>query len=455
MKSLAARVKELEDKRRYSAMHKISEIDVSKHIAPVYVPLHDDIRANKYHSVNLPGGRGSGKSSFVGLEIVDSIMQDSSGESNAIIFRRYANTLRDSVYSQISWAIDTLGAEDLWHGSISPMSWTYKPTGAQIMFRGLDDPLKLKSIKPKHGRFKYIWFEEFCELPGENFQRSVLQSVQRGGNGSLIFRSFNPPISAANWANVFVQRPDMHSTTFYTTYQDIPAEWLGDDFLLEAERLKEVNERAYLNEYLGQAVGSGGQVFENIEIREITADEEVKMSYIFCGCDFGFAADPAAFLRVAFDKKHDTVYLLAEIYGRKLSNRELAERIIERNLDADGVREIYLGTGAPTICRNKLQVICDSAEPKSIQDLRSYQIKAAACRKYPGSVMYGIKWLQNRKIVIDPARTPNAYREIISYEYEHDKDGNFLSSVPDKDNHAIDALRYALDRAINSKYYQA
>ena len=455
MKSLSARVKELEDKRRYSAMHKLSEIDVTKHIAPVYVPLHDDIKANKYHAVNLPGGRGSGKSSFVGLEIVDSIMQDSSGECNAIIFRRYANTLRDSVYSQISWAIDTLGAEDLWHGSISPMSWTYKPTGAQIMFRGLDDPLKLKSIKPKHGRFKYIWFEEFCELPGENFQRSVLQSVQRGGNGSLIFRSFNPPISAANWANVFVQRPDMYSTTFYTTYQDIPAEWLGEDFLLEAERLKEINQRAYLNEYLGQAVGSGGQVFENIEIREITADEEAQMSYIFCGCDFGFAADPAAFLRVAFDKKHDTVYLLAEIYGRKLSNRELAERIIEKNLDADGVREIYLGSGTPTICRNKLQVICDSAEPKSIQDLRSYQIKAAACRKYPGSVMYGIKWLQNRKIVIDPARTPNAYREIISYEYEHDKDGNFLSSVPDKDNHTIDALRYALDRAINSKFYQA
>ena len=160
--SLKARVKAAKaaEKRRREALAVLDALDVTQHIAPVYLPLHADIK-NAGHTVyNLPGGRGSCKSSFVSLEIVNGIMADTTGHSNAIVFRLYGNTLRESVFSQIAWAIDTLGVSHLWKSRIAPMQWVYTPTGAQIVFRGLDDASKLKSIKPTRGTFRFIWLEE-------------------------------------------------------------------------------------------------------------------------------------------------------------------------------------------------------------------------------------------------------------------------------------------------------
>jgi PBSX family phage terminase large subunit len=440
---------------RQDAMGVIGALDVTQHIAPVYLPLHEDIQAAAHQYYNLPGGRGSGKSSFCGLEIVNGIMQDQTGESNAIVFRRTANTMRESVYSQVAWAIDVLDVNDLWRGSVSPMCWTYKPTGQQIIFRGLDDSSKLKSIKPRRGYFRFIWLEEFSELPGENFTRSVMQSVQRGGGAFIVFRSFNPPINASNWANIFIQRPDDRAITLHTSYLDVPAEWLGNDFILEAERLKEINEQAYRHEYLGEATGSGGEVFPNITVREITDAEIEQMQYIYAGVDFGFSVDPAVFIRVSYNEKYDTVYLLDEIYKKHLSNRELAAQIRAKGYDKATPGGAYYSEFAGKVVEDRQTIIADSAEPKSINDLRGEGLKCIACQKYPGSVLYGVKWLQNRHIIIDPARTPNAHREFISYEYLTTKDGEFLADVPDKDNHSIDAVRYALDRLINYKRISA
>lgn len=442
---------ELARERTEAARADIKAVDVLQHIAPVYYGLHADIEAAAHQYYNLPGGRGSCKSSFVSLEIVNGVMQDESGHSNAIIFRRTANTMRESVYSQIAWAIDILGVNEYWRGNVSPMSWTYTPTGAQILFRGLDDSNKLRSIKPKKGTFRYIWLEEFSELPGENFTRSVMQSVVRGGKDFAVFRSFNPPINASNWANVFIARPDPRAITLHTSYLDIPAQWLGDDFILEAERLQEINEKAYQHEYLGLATGSGGEVFPNITVREITDDEIKELQYIYAGVDFGFSVDPAVFMRVAYDQKHDTVYLLDEIYKKHLSNNELAAQITAKGYEYTGQYENAGYFGGNEVYKERQTIVCDSAEPKSINDLRNAGLKCIACQKYPGSVIYGVKWLQNRRIVIDPARTPNAHREFIGYEYMTTKDGEFLADVPDKDNHTIDATRYALDRIINRR----
>lgn len=453
LRQLAELQKEV--KNRKDAKDVIDALDVTQHIAPVYLPLHDDIEARQHQYYNLPGGRGSGKSSFCALEIVNGIMHDTTGESNAIVFRRTANTMRESVYSQIAWAIDVLNVNEYWRGNVSPMSWTYKPTGAQILFRGLDDSSKLKSIKPRRGFFRFIWLEEFSELPGENFTRSVMQSVQRGGNAFTVFRSFNPPINASNWANVFIQRPDPRAITLHTSYLDIPAQWLGDDFILEAERLQEINEKAYKHEYLGEATGSGGEVFPNITVREITDDEIKELQYIYAGVDFGFSVDPAVFMRVAYDSKHDTVYLIDEIYKKHLSNNELADAIKAKGYEYTGQYEKAGYFGSYEVYKEKQVIICDSAEPKSINDLRNGGLKCIACQKYPGSVIYGVKWLQNRHIIIDPARTPNAHREFIGYEYMTTKDGEFLADVPDKDNHTIDAVRYALDRLINYRKISA
>lgn len=440
---------EIATRRRIDGCNRAANVEVTEYIAPIYKPIHADLAACRYQNINLPGGRGSGKSSFVSLEIVDGVMKDKTGCSNGIVFRRAASTMRDSVYSQIAWAIDVLGVSELWEGKISPLSWTYKPTRAQIIFRGLDDSSKLKSIKPKKGIFRYVWFEEFSELPGENFTRSVLQSVVRGGANFTVFRSFNPPISKNNWANVFVARPDERAITLHTSYLDIPAEWLGENFIYEAERLKEVNEVAYRHEYLGEATGSGGEVFPNIITREITDEEIKELQYIYSGIDFGFAVDPAVFMRVAYDRKSDSVYFLDEIYKKHCSNKQLAEAIKERGYDKTG-RTTYIAFERMAV-NEDATIICDSAEPKSISDLRGEDLNAIACKKFAGSVLYGIKWLQHRRLIIDPARTPNAYREFVEYEYMTTKDGEFLSDVPDANNHCIDAVRYALDRIINNR----
>lgn len=277
-----SRLKALEQarKRRIISRNAISNIDITEHIAGVYEPLHADIKANAHQYYNLPGGRGSCKSSFVSLEIVSGIMGDFSGLSNAIVFRRFASTMRESVFSQIAWAIAELGVSHLWRGSVSPMQYTYIPTGQQIIFRGLDDPSKLKSIKPRRSNFRYVWFEEFSELSGMNFVRSVMQSVVRGQGDFTVFRSFNPPISKANWANAFIALPDDRAVTLHTSYLDIPPEWLGESFIYEAERLKTVNETAYRHEYLGEATGSGGEVFANITEQTINDTDISRFQYI-------------------------------------------------------------------------------------------------------------------------------------------------------------------------------
>lgn len=445
---------EMAEKQRRDSM--TTTATVEDFIAPCYLPLHEDIKAGQHRFYNLPGGRGSCKSSFVSLEIVDGIQSDPTGQSNAIVFRKVAGTMRDSVFSQIAWAIDMLGVSHLWKATVSPMMYEYRPTGAQILFRGLDDAGKLKSIKPRRGTFRYCWFEEFAELNGANFARNVLQSVMRGqGTNPQVFRSFNPPISKANWANQFVAEPDAQGITFHTTYKDIPAEWLGEAFIAEAERLEAVNEQAYRHEYLGEATGTGAEVFPALEVREITAEEVANMEYFFSGVDFGFAADPACFIRCSYDRKRETIYILNEIYKRGMSNRQLAEEIAPL-VEGDTKGNNYLSPVSGLCFQDHSDIYCDAAEPKSISDLRDCGLKQArACHKEPGCVAYRVKWLQHRRIVVDPARTPNAAREFANYEYEKDKDGNMLSSLPDRDNHSIDSLAYALDREIYRKRGQS
>lgn len=436
---------EMAEKQRRDSMTITATVE--DFIAPCYLPLHEDIKAGQHLFYNLPGGRGSCKSSFVSLEIVDGIQSDPTGLSNAIVFRKVAGTMRDSVFSQIAWAIDMLGVSHLWKATVSPMMYEYRPTGAQILFRGLDDVGKLKSIKPRRGVFRYVWFGEFSELRGPNFTRNVMQSVLRGqGPGAIVFRTFNPPISANNWANVFIREPDEKAVTLLTDYTMIPPDWLGESFLYEAERLRDVNPKAYEHEYLGVPTGAGGEVFPNLEIREITDKEIEQMGYFYQGLDFGFAVDPAAFLRVSYDRKSDTVFFVDEIYKRHLSNKQLAEEIKKRRYDRGG--GAYHSPILGGVYEEKQLITADCAEPKSIADMQAEDLKCIPCHKEPGCVSYRVKWLQHRRIVIDPKRTPEAYREFVNYSYATDKDGNFLSELPDKDNHTIDACAYALDRLI-------
>ena len=427
----------------------IDSLDVKPHIAPVYYELDEDIRRGDHQNIFLPGGRGSGKSSFVALEIVQSLMKDRSGLSNAVVVRKYAVTLRGSCFSQIQWAIDQLGVSDRWISTLTPLQFVYKDTGQVIRLTGLDDASKLKSMKPTRGYFKYLWIEEFSEIVGEPELRSLQQSVLRGGDRFTCFFSFNPPVSSANWANRYIQRPDDRSVTLLTTYKDIPVEWLGEAFIAEAERLKEINPRAYENEYLGIATGNGSEVFPNLTIRKITDEEYNSFQYCYAGVDFGWAADPAVFIRVCYDRKTDSVFFMDEIYKRHCSNEELYNLIVNRRLhkwdNEPQYQSVFGGGSYPS----QLRVICDCASPKDIYDLCHLGLKAVPCHKEAGAVIRRIKWLQHRRLIIDPARTPEAAREFSEYCYDVDrKSGEILSTVPDANNHTIDGVGYALNDLI-------
>ena len=426
----------------------IDRLDITDHIADCFLPVHEDVDRGDHSFVNLPGGRGSGKSSYIALELVNQIMKDRSGLSNGLVIRKYANTLRGSVFNQIQWAIDILEVGKYWRSTVMPLEFRYI-TGQTIRLSGLDDPTKLKSLRPTKGYYRFLWIEEFSEVTGLPELRNLQQSVLRGGDHFTVFRSFNPPISSNAWVNKFVNEEDDRSLTVRTDYRMIPESWLGDLFLEEAERLRVINPKAYEHEFLGLPVGNGSEVFPNLEIREITDEEIQNQTYIYQGLDFGFSSDPFAFVRVGYDQKKDTILFIDEIVKKGCSNKAIAEEIIERGYHTTGRLSRVWGYES---YEERELIICDSSEPKSINDLRDCGLKAIRCHKEPGCVQYRTKWLQHRRIVIDPKRCPESAREFQNYCYVVDrKTGEITSELPDRDNHTIDSCAYALDHLIYRK----
>lgn len=381
---------------------------------------------HRYKHYEASGGRGSMKSSVVSLLVVRLIMEHTG--IHALVLRKVGNTIADSVFTQYQWAISQLGVAEYWQTRNSPPTLIYKPTRQKIMFRGADDPLKLKSIKAPFGYIAVTHFEEKDQFSGRPEIDNILQSTMRGGETFWNFESYNPPLSRDNWANIDSEEDRSDRLQHKSCYLDVDnPEWLGQAFIDEAEELKKRNYRRYQHEYLGLAVGAGGNVFDNLDLREITDDEVRRFDRIFQGVDWGWFPDPFAFIRVHYDKARETIYLIDECYQNKLSNEMSAQWIKDHGY-------------------NDTWITCDSAEPKSIADYRSMSINAKEAVKGPGSVDYGMKWLQKRTIVIDKARTPHAYREFVNYEYEKNKDDQWVSGYPDANNHLIDALRYALER---------
>lgn len=403
----------------------MSDILLSEKIGPAFYGIAHDVFHHGHTHYDFSGGRGSLKSSTVSI-IVPLLLVANPG-THALVLRKVANTIRDSVYAQYIWAIGELGMAAYWEAKVSPMELIYKPTGQKIMFRGADDPMKIKSIKVPFGYIAVTHFEEKDQFAGRAEIRNILQSTMRGGSVFWNFESYNPPISRDNWANKDSLEERDDRLCHKSTYLQAPPEWLGEQFLAEAEHLKETDERAYQHEYLGIPVGTGGNVFENLELREITDKEIGSFDQIYQGVDWGWYPDPFAFIRLHYDRARETIYFIDEIYKNKLTNEESGGII-----KGCGYGDAY--------------ITCDSAEPKSTADYRALGLPAKEAIKGPGSVDYGMKWLQRRKIVIDRRRTPNAYKEFVNYEYERNKDGDIISGYPDANNHLIDATRYALER---------
>ena len=405
-------------------------------IAPEFLEDYRDILLKRHTEYLEYGGRGSTKSSFISLVFITLLVNNP--EVHGLVMRQVSNTLRDSVYAQLRWAIDALDLNDKFKCTVSPLEIEYLPTHQKIYFRGADDPNKVKSIKPNFGYIALFWAEELDQFHGPEAIRKLEQSAIRGGDLAWIFKSWNPPRTSGSWVNKYIQIPKANQFQHKSSYLTVPKDWLGQVFLDEAEHLKAVNPAAYDHEYLGVVNGAGGQVFENLKIRAITDDEiygkllpdktrSGGFDRILPGIDWGYYPDPFAYVRTYFDAARRKLYIFAEYKANKKGNRAVYDDLIKKELLTD--QEL---------------VIADSAEPKSIGDFRDYGSAIRGAEKGPESVTYSMKWLQSlNEIIIDNIRCPEATIEFTDYELEQDKDGEFISEYPDKNNHFIDATRYA------------
>ncbi len=400
-------------------MVKLTEV-----LAPSFYQLFWDVYKRRHSNYWCRGGRGSTKSSFISLTIVFGVMVDK--DANAVVLRKYASTLRETAFDQYLWAIDALGADDVWHASVSPMQLTYLPTGQQIRFKGVDTPKKIKSQKFRRGYTKFIHYEECDDFNGLREIRNVNQSLNRGGDDITTFYSFNPPASQNNWVNQAVVqeglRPDtlVHSSDYLT----VPKKWLGKGFLADAEQLKKDNIKAYKHEYLGEVTGTGAEVFNNLTLREITADERAGFDHVRRGLDFGFAHDPLAYVEMNYQPTYHRLFIYREIYQVGMSNSNAIQALRAFN-------------------PNNELILADSAEPRTVYTFHDAGLNLIGARKGPGSREYSMKWLQDlREIVIDPVTCPNAAREFSGYELARDNNDNFKSGFPDGNDHTIDATRY-------------
>ena len=429
-------------------------IDSNTLFAPVYNAAFRSIVAHTKERYTFTGGRASCKSSFISICIVLLIVKNP--EYNALILRKTANTLRRSVFEQIVWAIRFLGLSGKFKIPRSstaalPIVYTRKDGRTQsIIFAGSDDPEKIKSIKVASGYFAILWAEEKTEFSERDLQ-NIRISALRGGKTFYIFESYNPPSAVRHWCNAEARTFDKNRAIIHTTYKDIPAEWLGEAILHDIEHTKETNDRAYRNIYLGEATGTGLNVFENIELREITDKEIDTLEYFYYGIDWGYSPDPFMWVEMAYNARKATLYILDELrlikHGNLQAHEALKEKLLRKFPDA---KKYEHADGHVTYDFMNDRIRADT-DAKDIADFFTYgwNILMAEKGRFRGELgrKVGYKWLQSLdKIIIDPVRTPRAADEFTLYEYQIDKrTGDILSGYPEgQPDHAMAAVRYAM-----------
>ncbi|WP_273382583.1 PBSX family phage terminase large subunit [Enorma phocaeensis] len=423
------------------------ERDFALLISDPFVPMHRAVCAGVGGDFWTYGGRASGKSSCISLEIVRGIMRHP--DRSALIMVKTGKDIREGVYEQMLWAIRMLGVEDEFECTVSPIRIRRRSTGQVITFRGGDNTAKTKALKAPAGTYyAYLWIEETDQFAGMAELRRVYQSVTRGApSGSPFFRfhSFNPPRTRDSWANRKIEELKAAGTPVYkANYTDMPPGWLPEQTIEDAEALKAADPEAYAHEYLGEPVGFGNEVFPRADVREVTEDERGKISMTLYGVDWGFSSDPFCWVKVGYAPKTRTLYVLDSISGVGLTNPESAELVKARM-----AKPVDGGEPEPFA-----DVFCDSAEPKSVEDFKQLGIRARGVKKTAAlSVRSGVRWLQNRSaIVIDP-RAALAASEFPAYGYALTPDGEPTGLLPDKDNHAIDAVRYAVATLIADRRF--
>lgn len=409
-------------------------------LAPSFLEPHRIIQREEQRDMWMAGGRGSTKSSWASLELVYTLERNP--DQHGLVMMRYKNQIRDSAYAQVVWAIGVLGLEDDYELPESTLRIRKKSTSQLILFRGCDNPKKIKSVKVPFGYLGMAWYEEADMFRGMAEIRSVNQSLTRGGSSFVRLYTFNPPRSRSCWINRHVDElRDRGVEVFSSTYLEAPPEWLGEQFIADAEALRDSDPQAYEHEYMGVPVGTGGSVFDRVTFREVTDEEIDAFDRLRCGQDFGWFPDPWAFTMSEWQPGRRVLITWYEDSANKLQPAEQAKRIrAALTWSDDGRTEAY----------HHAPVLSDDADPTAIAAQRDAGVNARAAGK--GNMRAAsYRFLQSVEWVIDPARCPRLAREVREMEYERNADGEWLNSIPDGDDHAIDSVRYAMMREARSR----
>ena len=380
------------------------------------------------------GSRASKKSKTTALWFIVNMMKYP--QANTLVVRKTFRTLKDSCFTELKWAVHRLGVDEWWDFKQSPLEATYKPTGQKIYFRGLDDPLKVTSITVDVGVLCWAWLEEAYEVMKED-DFNILDESIRGGvpEGSGLFKqwtiTFNPWNEHHRLKKRYFDNPDEDTMALTTNYMS--NEWLDAADIKVFEDMKKRNPRRYAVAGLGGWGIVDGLVYENWkeEAFDHTSDEfkEEHPKLISCfGLDFGYTNDPSTLFCGLLDQKNKQLFVFDEMYEKGLSNKKIADKVNE------------MGYG-------KERITADSAEPKSIDELKSLGLRVKGAAKGKDSVKNGIQWIQDLEIIIHP-RCVNFITEISNYTWDTDKFGTKLNVPIDDFNHLMDAMRYALEKYI-------
>lgn len=377
----------------------------------------------------IKGSRASKKSKTTALWYIYHMMKHP--EANLLVIRKTYRTLKDSCYKELMWAAKRWQVEHLWEFTKNPLEATYKPTGQKIYFRGLDDPLKITSITVDVGVLCWAWLEEAYEITKED-DFNILDESIRGRVPDGLFKqwtiTFNP-WNEHHWLKKrFFDNPDDETLAMTTNY--MCNEWLDDADIKVFEDMKKRNPRRYAVAGLGGWGIVDGLVYENwkeqaFDIDEIRSKPGIVSAF---GLDFGYTNDPSTLFCGLLDLEGKRLFVFDEMYEKGLSNKKIADNIKD------------MGYG-------KERITADSAEPKSIDELKSLGLRVKGAMKGKDSIQNGIQWIQDLEIIIHP-RCVNFITEISNYTWDTDKLGNKLNVPVDDFNHLMDAMRYALEKHI-------
>ena len=382
------------------------------------------------------GSRASKKSKTTALWYASWLNKKGFEKSNLIVFRKTYRTIKDSCFTDLKWALDRLGLIDEWNITLSPLEMTRKKTGQKILFRGLDDPLKVTSITVETGVLCWAWLEEAYEIMKES-DFDVLDESIRGECPAPLFKqwtiTFNP-WNERHWLKKrFFDNPDAETLAITTNY--MCNEWLDAADIRVFEDMRKRNPRRYAVAGLGGWGIVDGLVYENWKEQafdhrsEHFKKEHPELLSAF-GLDFGYTNDPSTLFCGLLDLKKKQLFVFDEMYEKGMSNKRIAAKITEMGF-------------------SKERITADSAEPKSIDELRGMGLHVRGAAKGKDSIQNGIQWIQDLEIIIHP-RCVNFLTEISNYTWDADKFGTKLNVPIDDFNHLMDAMRYALEQYIKN-----